>query len=120
MPQFKTLKSLVLKHKYKLVITYSLFCFEMLGSLLRFYFFGEAINGLIKGSYNGLIILTAVHFVYITIGIIRHKYDTRTYTSIYTSLVTRFLSRLLQWFINNSVWPFMLRVIVSIGNIFFL
>ena len=50
-----------MKHKYQLIFTYSLFSLEMLGNLLRFYFFGEAINDLIKGSYHGLIVLTAVH-----------------------------------------------------------
>ena len=65
----------------------------MLGGLLRFYFFGEAINDLIKGSYHGLIVLTVVHLAYLVIGTIRHMFDTRTYTAIYTSLVTKFLSR---------------------------
>jgi ABC-type multidrug transport system fused ATPase/permease subunit len=65
----------------------------MLGNLLRFYFFGEAINDIIKGSYHGLIVLTAVHISYLVIGTIRHMYDTRTYSAIYTSLVTKFLCR---------------------------
>lgn len=93
MSKFQILRNLMMKHKYQLIITYTLFSLEMLGSLLRFYFFGEAINDLIKGSYNGLIVLTAVHLAYLVIGTIRHMYDTRTYSSIYTSLVTRFLSR---------------------------
>lgn len=83
----------MMKHKYQLIFTYSLFSLEMLGGLLRFYFFGEAINDLIKGSYKGLIILTAVHLAYLIIGTIRHMYDTRTYSAIYTSLVTRFIIR---------------------------
>jgi ABC-type multidrug transport system fused ATPase/permease subunit len=66
---------------------------EMLGGLLRFYFFGEAINDLIKGSYRGLIVLTVVHLAYLITGTIRHMVDTRTYSAIYTSLVTNFLSR---------------------------
>ena len=82
-----------MKHKYQLIFTYSLFSLEMLGNLLRFYFFGEAINDLIRGSYRGLIVLTAVHLAYLVIGTIRHMYDTRTYSAIYTSLVTKFLSR---------------------------
>ena len=82
-----------MKHKYQLVFTYSLFSLEMLGNLLRFYFFGEAINDLIKGSYHGLIVLTVVHLAYLIIGTVRHMYDTRTYSAIYTSLVTKFLSR---------------------------
>ena len=93
MSRFQILRSLIMKHKYQLVFTYSLFSLEMLGNLLRFYFFGEAINDLIKGSYHGLIVLTAVHFVYLIIGTIRHMYDTRTYSAIYTSLVTKFLCR---------------------------
>jgi ABC-type multidrug transport system fused ATPase/permease subunit len=93
MSRFQILRSLMIKHKYQLVFTYSLFSLEMLGSLLRFYFFGEAINDLIKGSYHGLIILAAVHISYLIIGTVRHMYDTRTYSAIYTSLVTKFLSR---------------------------
>jgi len=93
MTGFKSLKKLILKHKYKLVLTYSLFSLEMLGSLLRFYFFGEAINDLIKGSYHGLIILVMLHIAYLAVGTIRHINDTRTYSAIYTSLVTKFLSR---------------------------
>jgi ABC-type multidrug transport system fused ATPase/permease subunit len=65
----------------------------MLGSLLRPFFLGEAINDLMKGSYHGLIILSAVHLVWLVVGTIRHRYDTRTYSSIYTTLVTTFLSR---------------------------
>lgn len=93
MSRFQILRSLMMKHKYRLIFTYSLFSVEMLGGLLRFYFFGEAINGLIKGSYAGLIVLAVVHLSYLIVGTIRHMYDTRTYTSIYTSLVTKFLSR---------------------------
>lgn len=93
MSKFQILRTLMMKHKYQLIITYFLFSLEMLGSLLRFYFFGEAINDLIKGSYNGLIVLTGVHLSYLLIGTIRHMYDTRTYTAIYTTLVTKFLSR---------------------------
>ncbi len=83
----------MMKHKYQLVLTYSLFSVEMLGGLLRFYFFGEAINDLINGSYKGLIVLTLVHLAYLIIGTIRHMFDTRTYSAIYTSLVTKFLTR---------------------------
>ena len=93
MSKFQILRNLMMKHKYQLIFTYSLFSLEMLGGLLRFYFFGEAINDLIKGSYDGLIVLTLVHLAYLVIGTIRHMYDTRTYSSIYTSLVTKFLSR---------------------------
>ncbi len=80
-------------YRIKLGITYSLFSLEMLGSLLRPFFLGMAVNDLITGSYRGLILLSIVHFCWLIIGTIRHMYDTRTYSAIYTSLVTRFLSR---------------------------
>ncbi len=93
MSRFSLLKKLFLKYKYQLVFTYTLFALEMLGTLLRPFFIGEAVNGLIKGSYNGLIILSIQHIIWLVIGTVRHMYDTRTYSSIYTSLVTKLLSR---------------------------
>lgn len=83
----------MLQHRYRLAITYILFSLEMMGSLLRPFFLGMAVNDLIKGSYKGLIILSAVHFTWLIIGTIRHRLDTRTYSAIYTSLVTKFLAR---------------------------
>jgi ABC-type multidrug transport system fused ATPase/permease subunit len=90
------IKKLVVQHKSQLLLTYVLFSLEMLGSLLRPYFLGEAVNDLIKGSYHGLIILSIVHLLWIIVGVLRHRYDTRTYSAIYTSLVTRFLTRKIQ------------------------
>jgi ABC-type multidrug transport system fused ATPase/permease subunit len=81
------------KHRNQLVLTYLLFSLEMLGALLRPFFLGMAINDLLKGSYEGLIILSIVHVITLTVGTLRHMYDTRTYSAIYVSLVTRFLSR---------------------------
>jgi ABC-type multidrug transport system fused ATPase/permease subunit len=65
----------------------------MLGMLLRPFFLGLAIDGLLKGSYNGLFMLVGCHLSWVVIGMIRHRYDTRTYSAIYTSLVTKFLAR---------------------------
>lgn len=93
MSRFQILKSLMNKHRSQLVLTYILFSLEMLGGLLRPFFLGMAINGLMKSSYDGLIILSAVHFVTLAVGTMRHMYDTRTYSAIYVSLVTKFLSR---------------------------
>jgi ABC-type multidrug transport system fused ATPase/permease subunit len=93
MPQLRVLKSIFLKHRYQLLFTYILFSLEMLGTLLRPFFLGLAIDGLIKGSYNGLITLCVVHFGCLVVGTFRHRYDTRTYSAIYTSLVTKFLSK---------------------------
>ncbi len=93
MSRFEILRKLIMRHRNQLVLTYVLFSLEMLGSLLRPLFLGEAVNGLIKGSYHGLIVLALVHIAWLIIGTIRHRYDTRTYSAIYSSLVTRFLSR---------------------------
>lgn len=93
MSRLQILKKLILQHRYKLGLTYILFSLEMLGSLLRPFFLGLAVNDLIKGSYEGLIKLCIVHFLWLLIGTFRHMFDTRTYSAIYTSMVTRFLSR---------------------------
>ena len=84
---------LISQHKRKLLVTYLLFSLEMAGSLLRPFFLGMAINDLMKGSYDGLILLSIVHFIWLLMGTARQMYDTRTYSAIYTTLVTRFLSR---------------------------
>lgn len=93
MSRFEILKKLMQKHRFRLIITYCLFSLEMLGSLLRPFFLGVAVNDLLKGSYQGLILLSAVHIAWLVIGTVRHMYDTRTFSAIYTSLVTRFLAR---------------------------
>lgn len=93
MSRFAILKQIMMQHRYRLVLTYILFTIEMLGNLLRPFFLGVAINDLVKGSYRGLIILSAVHLGWLLIGIARHRLDTRTYSAIYSSLVTRLLTR---------------------------
>lgn len=93
MSRFAILRQIMLQHRYRLVLTYILFSLEMLGSLLRPFFLGMAVNDLIAGSYRGLLLLSGVHLFWLAIGTVRHRLDTRTYTAIYTSLVTRFLAR---------------------------
>lgn len=60
---------------------------------MRPYFLGEAVNDLMKSSYHGLTILIAQHVVWLIIGTLRHRVDTRTYTTIYTELVIKILAR---------------------------
>ncbi len=93
MYKLDTVRNLIRRYKWKLAFTYGLFSLEMLGSLLRPFFLGLAVNDLIAGSYRGLITLSLVHLVWLVIGTIRHMYDTRTYTAIYSSMVIRFLSK---------------------------
>lgn len=93
MPQLKVLKQIFVKHRYQLLFTYLLFSLEMLGTLMRPFFLGLAIDGLIKNNYDHLISLMLVHLCCVVIGTVRHRYDTRTYSAIYTSLVTKFISK---------------------------
>jgi len=93
MSRFAILRQIMKQHRYRLLLTYVLFSLEMLGNLLRPLFLGIAVNDLVKGSYSGLIMLSAVHFSWLVIGTIRHRLDTRTYSAIYSSLVTKFLAR---------------------------
>lgn len=81
------------QHRNRLAFTYILFSLEMLGALLRPFFLGIAVNDLIGGSYEGLVKLCVVHFLWLLIGTFRHMFDTRTYSAIYTSMVTQFLAR---------------------------
>jgi ABC-type multidrug transport system fused ATPase/permease subunit len=75
------------------MLTYTLFGLEMLASLLRPYLVGVAVDGLIAGSYRGLVELSVAHLLYLGIGTARHMYDTRTFSAIYTTYVTRLLAQ---------------------------
>lgn len=81
------------KHKWQLLLTYLLFSIEMLALLMQPYFLGRAIDGLIYGHNTGLFELIGVYLLWIIVGTIRHRVDTRTYTAIYTSFVSKLLSR---------------------------
>jgi ABC-type multidrug transport system fused ATPase/permease subunit len=93
MPQLRILQSIFKKHKLQLLLTYVLFSLEMLGTLLTPHFLGKAIDGLIYENYNGLIALCVVRVAWMVVGVIRQRYDTRTYTSIYNSIVTKFFTK---------------------------
>lgn len=93
MSRFAILRQIMKQHRYRLALTYILFSIEMIGNLMRPFFLGIAVNDLIKGSYEGLILLSFVHLSWLVVGTIRHRLDTRTYSAIYTSLVTKFLAR---------------------------
>ncbi|GAA4740952.1 ABC transporter six-transmembrane domain-containing protein [Flavisolibacter ginsenosidimutans] len=93
MSRIGVLKAIVLKHKSQLLLTNALFAVEMLGPLLRPYFLGEAVNDLIRHRYRGLFWLGGSQLLWLIVGTIRHRYDTRTYTSIYNSLVTRMITK---------------------------
>ena len=81
------------EYRAQLVLTYTLFALEMFGTLMRPFFLGVAVDGLLAGHYTGLIRLTVVHLLWLVVGTARHMYDTRTFTTIYTAFVTRVVRR---------------------------
>ena len=87
------IRRVLTEHRYRLALTYVLFALEMLGTLLRPYFLGTAVDGLLAGHYRGLIQLTVVHLLVLAIGTMRHMYYTRTFSAIYTTFVTRLLAQ---------------------------
>ena len=93
MPKLKIFKAIFLKHKWQLVLTYSLFSIEMMALLLQPDYIAKAIDGLIYGRNTALFELIGIYIVWVAVGTIRHRVDTRTYTGIYTSFVSRLLSR---------------------------
>jgi ABC-type multidrug transport system fused ATPase/permease subunit len=86
------LKRIIYEHKYKLIITYILFTLEMNGDLLKPLFVGKAVNDLMVGSYKSLFIFLGLHSLWVIVGVIRMRYDTRTYSKIYNAIMLKFLS----------------------------
>jgi ABC-type multidrug transport system fused ATPase/permease subunit len=93
MANLSLIKTVIKTHRWRLLLTYCLFTLEMSGALLRPFFLGKAIDGLIYGNNVGLYQLIIVHFAWVVIGIIRQRFDTRTYSAIYASLVTKFITK---------------------------
>lgn len=91
MAQFSLIKTVIKTHRWRLLLTYLLFTVEMSGALLRPFFLGKAVDGLIYGNNVGLYQLVAIHFGWMVVGIIRQRFDTRTYSAIYASLATKFI-----------------------------
>ncbi|MCC6242105.1 MAG: hypothetical protein IT353_04660, partial [Gemmatimonadaceae bacterium] len=77
----------------RLALTYALFGLEMTASVLRPFFLGRAIDGLLAQSYGGLLELSIAHLVFLLIGTVRHMFDTRTFSSIYQTFVTELMTR---------------------------
>lgn len=91
--QFAPLVRVLREHGGVLLLTYALFALEMLGMLLRPFFLGHAVDGLLDGTYAGLVTLAVAHLATLVVGTVRQMYDTRAYSAIYTTFVTRLLER---------------------------
>ena len=86
------LKQIILNYKYKLLVTNVLFGLEMTADLLKPYFLGKAVNDLLKGSFQSLIIFLSLHITWMLISMLRLRYDTRTYSAIYNAIILKFLA----------------------------
>jgi ABC-type multidrug transport system fused ATPase/permease subunit len=83
-----TLRSLFAAHRWRMLATYGLFNLENLLRLAQPLVLGLAIDGLLSGSYLGLLLFIAQHLAHLAISSIRQMYDTRAFTSIYSELAT--------------------------------
>ena len=84
-----SLRALFLSNRGRMLGTYALFNLENLLRLAQPLVLGWAINGLLKGSYVGLLLFVAQHLLHLLISSARQMYDTRAFTAIYTDLATR-------------------------------
>ncbi len=81
------IKGIVNHHRKNLLVTYTLVLIEKLGELSIPFFLGLSIDGLIKQNFVPILYLVVVYLIWATIGTIRHRYDTKTYTNIYNQVV---------------------------------
>jgi ABC-type multidrug transport system fused ATPase/permease subunit len=81
------IKGVIKQNKKKLLVTYLLVLIEKIGELSIPFFLGLSIDGLINKNYMPLFYLSSVYALWVIIGTIRHKYDTKTYTEIYNKIV---------------------------------
>ena len=84
-----SLRSLFFANKGRMLATYALFNVENLLRLAQPFVLGLAINGLLRGSYGGLLLFIAQHLAHLAISTFRQMYDTRSFTALYTDLATR-------------------------------
>ena len=82
MPEL-TLKTLVVRFKWQILLTNLMVFLESILGVLIPLFIGMAINDLLDQSFQGMIYLIVVSLSSVAIGSIRRVYDTRTYSRIY-------------------------------------
>ena len=91
-PPDLTLGGLFRHNRRRMLLTYALFNLENLLRLAQPLVLGWAINGLLAGSYRGLVWFIGQHLAHLAIAMFRQMYDTRAFTAIYTDLATRLVS----------------------------
>ncbi len=82
------LRNIFSRYRWSIFITYGLTFLENLFELLYPFLIGNTIDGLLKGNYVNLIILTGIWLIHTITRACRNIYDTRTFTQIYSHLAT--------------------------------
>jgi ABC-type multidrug transport system fused ATPase/permease subunit len=88
-----TVGDLFRRYARRVLLTYGLFSLENLLRLLQPLVLGEAINGLLQGSYGSLAWLIGQLLAFTLIGIARRMYDMRAFTAIYADLAARLVEQ---------------------------
>ena len=77
------LRALLRANARRLAVTYGLFSLEAGLLLLQPLALGRAVDGLLRGSLGGVLLLLGLQLAYLAIGGGRRALDTRTFTKIY-------------------------------------
>lgn len=82
------LAGLVRRYWPRLALTYLMFAVENLLALLLPMCLGGAIDGLLRGSSSGLLLLLVAYLAHLLAGASRRAYDSRCFTSIYRDVAS--------------------------------
>lgn len=88
-----SLRNVFAAHRWRILLTYLLFCIESSLRLAQPLVIGLAINDLLQGSYRGMWWFLGQHLAHLTTGTLRQMYDTRTFSQIYTGLASDLVLR---------------------------
>lgn len=83
------LRALAYRHRFALMVTYSLFGLEGVTSVAQPFVLGLAIDGLLSNSAFGLVLLAGLQLLLLGLGVIRRFHDTRLFTRIASDLASQ-------------------------------
>ncbi|WP_216324594.1 ABC transporter six-transmembrane domain-containing protein [Deinococcus aestuarii] len=76
-------------YRPRILFTYALTLLENLFNLLYPFATGQAIDGLLGGSYAGLALFGGIWLAHSVTGVVRQRFDTRTFTRLYGEVAER-------------------------------
>ncbi|GMA14162.1 hypothetical protein E5F05_02985 (plasmid) [Deinococcus metallilatus] len=85
----RTMGTLYRAYRPRILFTYALTLLENLFNLLYPFATGRAIDGLLRGSFLGLALFAGIWLAHSVTGVIRQRFDTRTFTRIYGEVAAR-------------------------------